>query len=402
MGLFSFTFYKGYFYFIGFWIADSIRSLVERNLEKKEEKPDDEQNKKDIIINIFKLICLNFSDLLAGFLVLYTYIKSFKKKNKTIERESKLILKRRLIYRDLSIKTNSKYLIILSSLLDLIARSVFLIFFISNIKNAKKLDNQQIDWLISLDISSRAIFSRIILKTKLQKHHFVSIYICLIGFILMSTSDIYYLIKQHFNFLYIFFIFPKFILFPFADVINEILLTSHFLLPQILMFVRGVYEFIILFIFCVFYLLFSEISYLSFFSKFFSEIGYGIIFILVCFFRTFCLMKVLYLYNSQHVSFLIIIFPFINFISGLFDGKVKNSLNYNIMQLISLIIIFFGTLLYNEIIIINACGLNENTKKGLLIKEKLDLEQSNSLINPNIDEENNDDIKSIQSMINDI
>ena len=81
---------------------------------------------------------------------------------------------------------------------------------------------------------------------------------------------------------------------------------------------------------------------------------------------------------------------------------MKNSLNYNIIQLISLIIIFFGTLLYNEIIIISAYGLNEYTKKGLLIKEKLDLEQSNSLINPNIDEENNDDIKSIQSMFNDI
>ena len=41
-------------------------------------------------------------------------------------------------------------------------------------------------------------------------------------------------------------------------------------------------------------------------------------------------------------------------------------------------IIIFGTLIYNEIIIINSCGLNKNTKQGFLIKEKQEIQDIKS------------------------
>ena len=61
-----------------------------------------------------------------------------------------------------------------------------------------------------------------------------------------------------------------------------------------------------------------------------------------------------------------------------------------ISYIICFIIIIFGTLIFNEILIINAWGLNKHTKLGLLIMEQLDQlpPDGTALIYDN--EENND------------
>ena len=46
-------------------------------------------------------------------------------------------------------------------------------------------------------------------------------------------------------------------------------------------------------------------------------------------------------------------------------GKVVT----NILEIISIIIVIFGTLMYNEIIIINLFGLEEKTKKNLTLEQ---------------------------------
>ena len=51
-----------------------------------------------------------------------------------------------------------------------------------------------------------------------------------------------------------------------------------------------------------------------------------------------------------------------------------------IFYIICFLVVAIGTLLFTEILIINACGLNEYTKKGLLVKEKLDNSPPNATI----------------------
>ena len=117
-------------------------------------------------------------------------------------------------------------------------------------------------------------------------------------------------------------------------------------------------------------------------------------------------MKIIYIFTSQCVSFLIV--------SESLAGTLNFLININIteenipfnkemfltIELLSLFFVIFGTLMYNEMIIINKCGLQENTKNGLLIKEK---KESQSTININkdndeIDEEDNNNV----NIINDI
>ena len=394
MGIISCSFYKSYFFFLGFWISELIRSLDNYFLKKIEKEK--EQKQKDM----FDLICLNLSDILAIFLVIYTFITSKEHKIKYELKNFSNSNKTKLIYQDLSYpKFNKLYLLLISSILDFIARSVFFTFSFSMNKEPL-INNQQIDWLVSLDISFRAIFSRLILKTKLYNHHFISIIICLIGFSFMTISDLFYVIEINWkNLYYLLFIFPKYILFPLSDVFNEIIFTVNYIQPQTLMFLRGLCQFIILDILCLILFITKSLSFNIFISndklKLFKQIILRLFYTLFSCFRTFCLNKVLYLYNNQHISFLVIVFTFNNFIIGLITNESKsigfNISLYNTIQIVSLIIIFFGTLVYNEIIIINICGMNEYTKKGLLFKEKIDIEQIKSgLIENSNEKEDNE------------
>ena len=396
MSLLSFKFYKSYLYFIGFWTSEIIRAFDEYILNKKFEN-----NKKQKHKDLYDLICLNISDILAIILVIYTYINISSKKEETTKNESQFMLKQKLIYHDLSLKLNKTYLILIASIIDFIARCVFFIYSISmRVKNNENDDNDsfklKIDWLVSLDISFRAIFSRIIIRTKLYKHHLFSIFICLLGFLILIILNTYYEINP-FNqdyWIYVLFIFPKYILFPLSDVFNEIILRVNFIQPQSLMFIRGICEFPLIII--LFLILFSlNKDHIDIFiendkNKLIFQFVLRFIFILLSSFRTFCLMKVLYLYNSQHISFLVISFSFSNFIKILIKKDID--LSFSIIQFFSLIIILFGTLIYNEIIIINAFKLNEYTKEGLLLKEQIDKHQSLSDLVENIEiTETNDD-----------
>ena len=409
MRLFSCSFYNGYYFIIGFWVADLIRAIIEFCLNIIE-KGKNNENKNEAEIDLLELICLNISDIFAGFLVLNTnYILSEIAKEKNEQCDKKKFERTYsensidLIYKETEIEIKGKFLIFLASVLDFFARSVFLIYSLIMIKGQengyKKLKEWEIDFLILFDILSRVIFSKIFSKTKLYKHHFFSVIICIIGFIFMSTLDIFSISKNNSkNLIYLLFVLPKYILFPLEDVINESIFRKNFIFPQKLMFIRGILEFFIIFVLCLILVLSRKIE----FNKFFIEnnlslqIIFRLFFIIVSFFRTFFLMKVIYLYNSQYVSFLIIVFSFINFWKSFFSPRDEDAENQilKIFQTIPLIIVFFGTLIYNEILIVNIWGLNENTKKNILIKEEIDRKQicQNSLLDINEEDEFDDEI----------
>ena len=198
--------------------------------------------------------CLNLDDLLAGFLVLYTFIKMRKTKdeNALIEknRESKRSKKKEkisyeLIYNKTSVKNNKFIYLLLISLLEFVARSTDLLYLLIIGKIPIRIG--QVNWLISIDIFSRIIISRIILKTKIYRHHILSIILTIIGLFFMSICAFKVITKDELdNWPYFLFIIGKYILLPLEDIINKVLLTDEFLLPHYLMFYRGIFNFFML------------------------------------------------------------------------------------------------------------------------------------------------------------
>ena len=389
--------------------------IIVKDIYLKEEIKDREYLKG---IEFIYIGCFNIADLLAGFLVLHTCcrMKKEKIKNKEMEigdknqqkeekkkkkkispnnhKKNRVIKKNmELIYNDNSIKNHRFIFLFIISLFEFISRC-YNIFYLLFFKDSMPIRPGEINWLISVDVFARVIFSYLILKTKIYNHHKLSLILIIIGLFSMSICAFKAIVKKELdNWPYFIIIIIKYILLPLEDVINKILLTDEFLLPHYLMFYRGIFNIFMLIILGLSVIIPGFVTF-GYFSQFTTknqiiiQILMKVIFTIFSFCKAFFLLKVLDIFTPEHVAFLNTAITLYN----LLKCRIKSN-DYIILILIDcffLIIIIFGTLVFNEMIIINSCGLEKNTKKGFLIKEKNEL-QAIQLSNEFISEEDSED-----------
>ena len=380
MAFISFSCQKSYFYFLIFWIIDILISIYRIFIDESYYFSIENMIKKEF--NHINLQAV--SDLCAGFLVLSTYLR-MKKVNQ--KEEQKIVEK---VKRQLSRRYKYIYLFLVS-FLEFICRCIdfFLLIFFG--KSPVKIE--QIIRLIPVDIITRIVLSRRVLKLSLFRHHYFSLGLVILGFLLMSFCEFRAITEYELNSLpYFIFIIIKNILIPLEDVYNKILLTEKFLLPHYLMFWRGLFNCIILSLFSLCFILPGVIKF-DFITQ--NEklniaiyLLHKIIFIILYFCRAFIYLKVIDVFSPQHVAFCNAAFYLYLFI--LWKIKNKDKFYLSILDSFSLILIIFATLIFNELLIINACGLNNNTKKNFIKKEMLELRSINSLDNYE-DEENSEE-----------
>ena len=399
MGFFSCVFFKAYYYFILFWVLDFLNSLEIKFFINYTQYNENKQYRKEVLL--LYLVCVNLSELLAGFLVIITKIKMKFLNEDKIRKPSKNSLK--LIYNDLSKKKNKYTLIIFVSLLDFIGRgtNLFYLLFIG----FNTLEVRHTKWIISIDLISRIITSRIILKTKLYKHHYVSLILCSIGFTILFIFAIQSILfgangayNQLNSWIYIIFLIIQKILFSIEDSTSKILLTNKFLLPHFLMFWKGLICFI-MFLILIPILFFTSTITINNFESLFKggdlrlHILIKIILIIFSFFQSFSIFKIINIFTPIHVGFLNVISSLFGIIEFSIVTSQLEHVIHLIFDIICLILIGFGTLIFTEILIINAWGLNENTKNGLLLKEQLDKLPPDCTLLTNDDEQQSDEHK---------
>ena len=296
MALFSVSCFKSYYYFLVYWILDLSITIV-RDLNADMEIVNPEYNKGTEYIYIS---CLNLADLLSVFLVLRTYrkMKSIgqrEQQKKIKENNEKNNNSIELIYNDLSIKEHKYSYIFLISLLEFIARctDLFYILFL----NGTPIRIGEVNWLISIDTIARIILSSIILKSKIYNHHIFSIILILIGLFSMSVCAFQAINKSEGdNWPYFIFIIIKYILLPFEDVINKILLTNGFLLPHYLMLWRGLFDLFFLIILSLIVLIPKWVKF-EYFEQFegtaaiVNQVFDKVLFTIFSFCKAFCLFK---------------------------------------------------------------------------------------------------------------
>ena len=372
MAFFSFSCQKSYFYLLGFWIIDFLISMHRMIYLPGEISSIESMKKSEFIYINLKTV----SDLCAGFLILHTYIRmkkiNQKEEQKTVEKV-KSILSRK----------NKYILIFLISLLEFICRSTD--FFYLIIIKKFTIRAGEIAWLISVDFFARIFISRRVLKFRLFRHHYFSIVLIILGFFSMSICAFESISEYELNnWPYFIFIIIKNILLPLEDVYNKILLTDKFLLPHYLMFWRGLFNCIFLTLLGLCIIVPGVIEYnFNTPDEMNSNIAifllHKIIFIIFSFCRAFIYLKVVDIFSPQHVAFCNAAF----YLYLLILCRCKNDKNKLILivDIFSLIVIIFATLIFNELIIINAFGFNQNTKKGFIKKEMLELQNINSLEN---------------------
>ena len=339
----TFSFYKSYYYFIIFWIASILISFLISKYNNQ--KVESQKNNRNIQVTseIINIISQIGGDLLAGFLVLYTYLST----NSVIlnEKENNIINKNDyLIDNGLCKKINRCTLILVVSILEFICKSINIIVRFYYIQ----IEIGEIMCLFSITILSRIIFSHYIIKINLYKHHFISLVIFLIGYFIMGILAFIAGDIKFERWPYLIFTIVKNIFIGLEDVLIKVLLDNKYMLPHVIMFLRGLYNSGMAIILII------SIKYSDIEFTFQSDINIYFIFIffiIVWFFYNFFAMKLIYIFTPHHISFLNIVF----FMILLFLYRISN--NYSIVITICEIIIslfmIFASLLFSEMIIIN-------------------------------------------------
>ena len=389
MSLLTWNFDKNFIYVIIYWALEIILRIF---LILKEEYF---KMSKNIVHNEYMfVIFLNIADLLSGFFVLYMKCASKSKNNKISnkkEARTQSEIEIDLIYeksRTVLKKSFYKKLIIIV-ILDYISRSSFWISYaITGAESDKVSHTLQKNITITLDILMRYIFSVFILKVFVYKHRIFSMIIICIGFIILILNDLILMIKSinkeydiSETFLYTLIVSISAFLYPYEDTLVKQIFSEDYLYPANMQFDRGIIEMLLL-------LVLTPILFFSFKQK--LEFNFDIIvtttmifYTLTAFFKAYILLKIIYHYSSQSVSFLIISQSFGGFISRFVkitkEEKESNEYKYFliILEFIGILIALFATLVYDEIIIINKWELNNNVKIGIINRGELEMKNLN-------------------------
>ena len=381
MSIISFNWDKHFLYAIIYWVLEiCIRLVMYERWDLFSMSNSDVQNE------YIYVVLLTISDLFAAFLVLYIKC-SFKKEQNKIKKADTDV---ELIYDSSANEINkSKNLIIRMAIVSAstyFSRSLYWISYgITGAKNNISSNQLQKDVVNTLDIIIRYIFSIFILHIIIHRHRVVSMFGIFVGFLFLIPADIILLLlnKQNSGNMrisvgYVAILALRGLSIPFEDTYIKKLYIENYILPEKFMFFRGILVSMIIAVL-------TPILYFSFgihwdihFKT--SNIICIIIYTLTSFVKAYFLLKIIFYFSSQSVSFLIIsesvtgsIFQIIYFFkSGM--GFVQVLLLF--FEIIGIIIIAFSTLLYDEIVIIKKWGLDLNVRKQIISRGKEDVEKT--------------------------
>ena len=414
MSLLSFNWDKHFLYAIIYWILEiGVRLVMYLKWEDFFQISNSEVQNEYIYV-----IFLTIADLLSGFLVLY--VKFSFKNNLNQRKKSETEVE--LIYDDHEggkQKNVIKRLIIIC-VCTYFSRSLYWISYaITRASNEKVSHQFQKDVVNTIDIFMRYIFSIFILHIVIHRHRIVSMGGIIVGFLFLLPADIVLLYKNEkqkflLSAAYVAILAIRGISIPFEDTFIKLLYTENYVLPENFMLFRGIIVSIII-------VILTPILFFSFgltldihFNP--ARIITIIIYTLASSVKSYFLLKIIYYFSSQSVSFLVIsesvsgsILHIINFIRD--EEKDNIEIMLVIMEIIGIITIAFATLLYDEIIIINKWGLNENVKKVIIDRGEDDLKKMRELeftrestieennINDNHDNHDNDINENLQNKV---
>ena len=382
--IFSFNFNINLIYIIIYWILE-IFIRITMSYEPEYYTISNNPKDNEFMFIIFPVI----SKLFSGFIILYVYCV-FRKNS-----SSAIINKNELIYENPIDNKINKYFflkILFITCLELLSNCSYFIFFLIIDAEKEEVSHKSTkDVITLLDILVRYIFSICILKVRVFKHHMWSIYAMLFGFLLIvpfDICDIYYEEKMHKVYstsyvIVIFFLLAfKSVIYPLEDTYIKKFFNTYYILPENFLFYISICETIILTIFGLIFYISNTLKFDLILSP--AVIITSIIYILTTAVREYILIKIIYLFSSQSVSFLIIsqnisvsLIDIINFIKEKDKSNIQPHVYISFpFEIIALVIIIIATSVYDEIIIINRCGLNLNVKRGIIERAQLDIESA--------------------------
>ena len=251
-----------------------------------------------------------------------------------------------------------KYIfIIIAGLIDNIQTMIFIVFLYGKKYNF---------WIIDIIIIS--LLSYFILKTRLHRHHYLSIIMILIANILLIYIN---LIDNDLSYIHILtdFLFEVFVCF--IHVINKYNMEYQFCSPYEISFYNGIVSIILYIISSLLFSIYDNNyldQYILYFKNFdFNEFYLSFLYIILNFIYNISILLTNKYYNPFYILILLIIVEIISHFIYEYYVFLK------ILLFIHDFILIFTILVFNEIIELNCFGLSKKTKKNMEKTANLEL-----------------------------
>ena len=313
----------------------------------------------------------SFSYILGGLLYFISWIRT--KTDQT--RDDAKIYKRKAtfsvkyIYNDGSKKDKMKIFLILLIMSILLVLTVVFASFYYN----KNILEQRIYYLFFIPI-----FSKILLKLDIFSHQILSLFIAIFGFILLLMPILLMITKN--DILPNIFVFLSSILFSLFLVLCKYLTQFFYISPYLCNLLIGIISTLMILSLFIIYSLIRFHNFKYFIDAFnFSNIEINGVILGLYFFASFFFsiildtLTILIVYYFSPTLFIVtdIISPFLSWlVICIRDGDKRINIIFNSL---GYFIVFFSSLIYNEIIICNFFGFNKNTKKCIEERQKEEL-----------------------------
>ena len=264
------------------------------------------------------------------------------------------------------------------------------------------MKNIELSVLYVINIISIYIMSIFILHSSFYRHHKISLIINLIFLIVLVVIDQITIFKDVdwvIRIIYITMELLNVIFYSFEDIYGKVLLSIGSISPYILLFYRGIIVGIMTLIFS-FVFIFVEIPdengnnsivYTRFYKIYENKLNilYTIGIALVNFIYNIHIFFIIDKFSPSHFAKATILDNFSSLLIAIFKGNID--IQEFISKFIFYLLLILTGLIYNEIIILNFCGLQKYTKFFLEKKSNIDMIQTT--INENNIEIENEIIK---------
>ena len=364
-----------FFYLVVFILASLLRRLIPRIIERinKGTKEIDLASIKNYNHNVnrcyFDLLSNYIGDILAGIM---TLINKLIDKFKTTTSEAK--------EREKDMRKKSFFYLSIIAVIDFIAQFCLFLFswviLKSKLLEKEVIRDENLYFIVSIDIFSRYIFSRIFLQSFFYKHHIVSIVLTLIGFIPLIINNLYYIthvennnniLKNGKAFIYLILFIYMTIIYSLEDVFNKLCFNQSILEPYDLMFYKALIQTILVIPLTIY--VWKGNDLLDYISNNISlgSVFYRFSFIFCNIFRTWSLLTIIRLVDPNLLSVLkssefAILFICLSIYNVWDDNKIQMDTVFYVCGAICCVFSLLGSFIHNELIIINKYGLLKCTK----------------------------------------
>ena len=333
-------------------------------------------------------VVLFLSQMLCGIFELISKIRQKTTKSKYISQQKVNPERTTLSSKKVSLLDSPKktsrivyFFLILISFLDLLSSiSISIITLLSpNVE-----DNVESEIRI-IQIVFLCFLCKIFLKYSIHRHHIVSIIIIGIGMSLVCLDTFSNIAISSSTIIEAVLYLLCYLLYAIQDVIEKHIMEKEYISPFGLLFFEGLFGIIFLFIlFCIsFYIpaYWYEADtigqcILEIFSFFFAEnpflLLYLFLFILASVGYNLFIVLTNYYFSPSHIIVSDTLSSIITWILTVITNKSTNFTShwYYVSKILGFILIFLGSLIYNEIIICHIHKLDENTKKQIIERAK--------------------------------